>query len=370
MEISVNSYHHQGVKKFSQRFVPMAFSPNGLVEGFYYLDAYNPAEVYMAMPSGIRVFPNQCTSKSIYFLTCNFRFGFVKLRELVVSMESENGHVNLTNGASSDSKSSDGKEDDDSVVIHVDDFSKTGRITFACDDGCVQIYTISDKKNLSYKRSLPRVSGEATAPKSYSTISDYCFGISIVTVLMIAERTLSVTWSSDVERIFSGSSDKIISLFQKFVYILHFNDILYIPSPLCPRLYHALPMTNIDGDDEDPITLYLMARTRSTAIRDEDLKSKPRDPIVVCSVVAHPAMFVEEQKMLVRFIKLAPPRFSGELSEDAYELIYSKYKLNNLGLVETCGMEYTAFQLDLVARHWWRGHLGSKPPRSPPLTWT
>ncbi|PHT74250.1 hypothetical protein T459_21527 [Capsicum annuum] len=273
MEISVNSYHHQGVKKFSQRFVPMAFSPNGLVEGFYYLDAYNPAE--------------GCT---------RFHWCF--------SMADGCGTI--------DSKSSDGKEDDDSVVIHVDDFSKTGRITFACDDGCVQIYTISDKKNLSYKRSLPRVSGEATAPKSYSTISDYCFGISIVTVLMIAERTLSVTWSSDVERIFSGSSD------------------------------------NSCGSQIEV----------------------PPSPVFAQSVVAHPAMFVEEQKMLVRFIKLAPPRFSGELSEDAYELIYSKYKLNNLGLVETCGMEYTAFQLDLVARHWWRGHLGSKPPRSPPLTWT
>ncbi|KAK3189320.1 hypothetical protein Dsin_028881 [Dipteronia sinensis] len=44
MEIMVNSYHHQGVKKLAQRFVPMAFAPDGLIEGFYEPDAYNPEE--------------------------------------------------------------------------------------------------------------------------------------------------------------------------------------------------------------------------------------------------------------------------------------------------------------------------------------
>ncbi|KAL5726533.1 hypothetical protein ACHQM5_009571 [Ranunculus cassubicifolius] len=43
-EIWVNSYHHQGVKRLAQRFVPMAFAPDGLVEGFYDPDAYNPEE--------------------------------------------------------------------------------------------------------------------------------------------------------------------------------------------------------------------------------------------------------------------------------------------------------------------------------------
>ncbi|XP_022134385.1 uncharacterized protein LOC111006657 [Momordica charantia] len=44
MEIRVNSYHHQGVKVLAQRFVPMAFAPDGLIEGFYDPDAYNPEE--------------------------------------------------------------------------------------------------------------------------------------------------------------------------------------------------------------------------------------------------------------------------------------------------------------------------------------
>ncbi|GLU01578.1 hypothetical protein SLE2022_188810 [Rubroshorea leprosula] len=44
MEIWVNSYHHQGVRRLAQRFVPMAFAPDGLIEGFYDPGAYNPEE--------------------------------------------------------------------------------------------------------------------------------------------------------------------------------------------------------------------------------------------------------------------------------------------------------------------------------------
>ncbi|KAK6921701.1 Peptidase C26 [Dillenia turbinata] len=44
MEISVNSYHHQGVKRLAQKFIPKAFSSDGLVEGFYEPDAYNPEQ--------------------------------------------------------------------------------------------------------------------------------------------------------------------------------------------------------------------------------------------------------------------------------------------------------------------------------------
>ncbi|KAL6220428.1 hypothetical protein ACLB2K_008184 [Fragaria x ananassa] len=42
LEIRVNSYHHQGVKRLAHRFVPMAFARDGLVEAFYDPDAYNP----------------------------------------------------------------------------------------------------------------------------------------------------------------------------------------------------------------------------------------------------------------------------------------------------------------------------------------
>lgn len=76
----------------------------------------------------------------------------------------ENGHINHTSSGSSDSESSEGEDDDELVVIHVDDANESGRIALACDDGCVRIYTISDEENLAYKRSLPRVSGETADP--------------------------------------------------------------------------------------------------------------------------------------------------------------------------------------------------------------
>lgn len=44
LEILVNSYHHQGVKRLAQRFVPMAFAPDGLIEGFYDPNTYDPEE--------------------------------------------------------------------------------------------------------------------------------------------------------------------------------------------------------------------------------------------------------------------------------------------------------------------------------------
>ncbi|WZZ10514.1 hypothetical protein YC2023_096435 [Brassica napus] len=56
------------------------------------------------------------------------------------------------------------------------------RLAVACDDGCVRMYYVSDSEKLTYYRSLPRVSG----------------------------RALSVTWSLDAQRIYSGSSDGLI----------------------------------------------------------------------------------------------------------------------------------------------------------------
>lgn len=44
MELMVNSYHHQGVKRLAERFAAMGFAGDGLVEAFYDPAAYDPGE--------------------------------------------------------------------------------------------------------------------------------------------------------------------------------------------------------------------------------------------------------------------------------------------------------------------------------------
>ncbi|KAG6409231.1 hypothetical protein SASPL_132265 [Salvia splendens] len=76
------------------------------------------------------------------------------------------------------------EDEDDKIValVHEQNDTESTRLAMACDDGCVRIYCVSDAEELVYNRTLPRVSG----------------------------RTLSVTWSSDGSRIYSGSSDGFI----------------------------------------------------------------------------------------------------------------------------------------------------------------
>ncbi|KAL8092358.1 WD repeat-containing protein PCN-like isoform X2 [Apium graveolens] len=81
---------------------------------------------------------------------------------------------------SSDDDCSESESDSDSVVTTDGSIIEDANIAMACDDGCVRICTVSDE--LIYRKSLPRVSG----------------------------RTLSVTWSQDADKIFSGSSDGLI----------------------------------------------------------------------------------------------------------------------------------------------------------------
>ncbi|XP_042011235.1 WD repeat-containing protein PCN-like [Salvia splendens] len=82
-----------------------------------------------------------------------------------------------------DVETSEDEDDDKSVaLVHEQNDTESTRLAMACDDGCVRIYRVSDAEELVYNRTLPRVSG----------------------------RTLSVTWSSDGSRIYSGSSDGFV----------------------------------------------------------------------------------------------------------------------------------------------------------------
>ncbi|KGN55281.1 WD repeat-containing protein PCN [Cucumis sativus] len=99
-------------------------------------------------------------------------------REEVKTQDTENGHV--TDDETDCQDCSESEDDSDSSELHVQ--SSDTSLAIACDDGCVRIYNIGDAEEFIYKRSLSRVSG----------------------------RVLSVTWSNDAERIFSGSSDGFI----------------------------------------------------------------------------------------------------------------------------------------------------------------
>ncbi|XWS09544.1 hypothetical protein CRYUN_Cryun40dG0093800 [Craigia yunnanensis] len=83
---------------------------------------------------------------------------------------------------SDDEESCENEDVSDSEQVHQKLVMEDRRVAIACDDGAVRIYTIFDSDKLIYHKSLPRVSG----------------------------RALSVTWSHDSNRIYSGSSDGLI----------------------------------------------------------------------------------------------------------------------------------------------------------------
>ncbi|MCL7047435.1 hypothetical protein MKW94_026793 [Papaver nudicaule] len=97
------------------------------------------------------------------------------------TQQAVNGHATDTGTPLSDDDTSE-SDDDDIDAIQLHPMLEDPRLAIACDDGCVRIYIVSDSDQLTYNRTLPRVSG----------------------------RTLSVAWSPDAKSIFSGSSDGFI----------------------------------------------------------------------------------------------------------------------------------------------------------------
>ncbi|KAM0027420.1 putative transcription factor WD40-like family [Helianthus debilis subsp. tardiflorus] len=77
---------------------------------------------------------------------------------------------------------SDSEVEANSLELYEEQFTENASIAVACDDGCVRLYNISESDQLNYFKSLPRVNG----------------------------RVLSVAWSPDAKRIYSGSSDGLV----------------------------------------------------------------------------------------------------------------------------------------------------------------
>ena len=77
------------------------------------------------------------------------------------------------------------------------------------------------------------------------------------------------------------------------------------------------------------------------------------------------------KKMFGMFRLFNHPTYTGDLIEDAYEFIVSCHeRFHNLGLVESHGVDYTAFQMTGSAKQWWRDYISSKLAGSHPLSWT
>ncbi|XP_042378613.1 WD repeat-containing protein PCN-like [Zingiber officinale] len=95
-----------------------------------------------------------------------------------------NGHSNHHVQSDSESSFSDneGNSDSDGEFHAMTTLTASQRLAVACDDGCIRMYHVFDKDELTYNRSFPRVSG----------------------------RILSLAWSHDARLIFSGSSDGLI----------------------------------------------------------------------------------------------------------------------------------------------------------------
>ncbi|KAG8377549.1 hypothetical protein BUALT_Bualt08G0044700 [Buddleja alternifolia] len=108
----------------------------------------------------------------------------LNVKQEIMSYENGRASPSLDSGVDEvgNSESEDFDDNEDAVVLHEDHDAENTRLAIACDDGCLRIYSISDDEELTYRKTFPRVSG----------------------------RMLSVTWSPDASRIYSGSSDGFI----------------------------------------------------------------------------------------------------------------------------------------------------------------
>ncbi|KAK6160594.1 hypothetical protein DH2020_003975 [Rehmannia glutinosa] len=103
----------------------------------------------------------------------------------------ENGHASPSTSSvideveNSDSNSDNDYDNRNAVELHEDNDTHNIRLAVACDDGCVRIYCVSDAEKLTYKRMLPRVSGEIA-----SLVSKNPFLLSLVRVVDVENAAI------------------------------------------------------------------------------------------------------------------------------------------------------------------------------------
>ena len=87
-----------------------------------------------------------------------------------------NGYLNdRYKGGEASEDSSESEDDPVSDEQHEHIAVEDPLLAIACDDGCVRIYTIPDSDDLIYNKTLPRVSGETSAP--LNPLLSCCFPI-------------------------------------------------------------------------------------------------------------------------------------------------------------------------------------------------
>ncbi|XP_024984360.1 putative glutamine amidotransferase GAT1_2.1 [Cynara cardunculus var. scolymus] len=114
MEIMVNSYHHQGVKSLAHRFKPMAFAPDGLIEGFYDPDSYNPEDGKFIM--GLQFHPERM--RSLYSNEFDYLGCPAAYKEFVKAVVAYQKKLNGTNKVPNSLKLDKELEERRKVIVH------------------------------------------------------------------------------------------------------------------------------------------------------------------------------------------------------------------------------------------------------------
>ncbi|XP_070049608.1 uncharacterized protein [Nicotiana tomentosiformis] len=134
------------------------------------------------------------------------------------------------------------------------------------------------------------------------------------------------------------------------------------------RLFSIAPATSqAEGGARTPAT-----RTPEQRVQvDQALEYIPFPPVAPNRHETRVAASKAEQLRLERYKKYHPPTFSGPTSDDALGFLEECNRiLGTMGIVETSGVSFIAFQLRGAAYQWWHAYELSSSDEAASLTWT